>query len=499
MKLNIKICKVLVILITFSCLNLGTVGFAQESEKLNSFLPGGKGDGTMQYNARPIVSEIGLLNSVQNIIAIDFSEAMTVTGAQGIETWSNYLISIDAGKTYEALSENSIYGIDVVDGSRRVAIKFRDSLPIDAAQIFIKVMPVADIDGKSTLNEFNIVRLKNYEISSNSISNITVVNPRTITFNTNFHVGWIDVDAIFCLMDSENKIQSADFKNNVNGALVTLTLSKSMEITPDINNLRSIKFSNGSIFDTMWVYNELDIVIEVGQIKDGISPKLVSSYTQDLDADGHIDSITAVFDENIRFSNVSDIAINFPKYSVASLNINREVLTICLNESRYFDTGNTPSFKLLGKVCDLAGNIPEEAKAGFTTEDKANPVVVSAEITSTGKTKGFGNDAEDAIAIKFSEPIYTRFQNAKAPRAQELSSIFGYIENEKMVDIFDAGFYIAKDMSKYPSNELILMLKTGAMRHPINKGGLLRVVKTYYLEDEVGLTAGIGLDLIRVR
>ncbi len=474
--------------------------YASDGEKFRAQLgTGDKNDGIMQYNARPIVQSIGLINVKKDLIAIDYSKSMMVASEQGIDRLSNFEISIDSGQTFSPVSKFKVSTIATLNGNKRTVICFSESLSVDTSKIVVKVLRVADSSKKDTLQEFTLVKLENYEVNGNGISDVVVVNPKLITFSTSFQIQWISSWLITYNAGTEITVKSVDYTNSETGAAVDVHLSQAISSDADIKTLKFLNFDRGAIIDSMGVYNLSPIRIETGKIVDGIAPKMIDSYTRDIDADGHIDEISVTYNEDVRIS-VSDFSeINVYQYKVNSIRVDGRQVIVGLVESKAFDTGARPFVQFYGNVTDLAGNVPSQDELGIMVKDGAKPVVREVEIISGGKKKGFGNDLEDTLAIRFSEPVFTTFEDGKNPTYSELGSIFGYIENGKMEDVFDAGAYVAKNLSVYPSDQLAIMLTGGIMQHPMKTGGLLRIVESEYLKDASGLAISAGQPLVRIK
>ncbi|MBI2580043.1 MAG: hypothetical protein HYW27_04020, partial [Candidatus Aenigmarchaeota archaeon] len=169
--------------------------------------------------------------------------------------------------------------------------------------------------------------------------------------------------------------------------------------------------------------NASDVVQNIGSDSsntvftiDSTPPSIISSFTNDTNANGKIDRIELQFSEAVNVTSASGVAVAGYPITGTYVIFNTTQLSINLTEDG-FDTNATPLVSITSPtIRDLSGN---PLLQNLTPSDRARPILLAAKTNDTNL-----NGKIDVLILNFSEPVNNGFNLISA---NESFLISGYM------------------------------------------------------------------------
>lgn len=175
---------------------------------------------TITDKLAPTISSVKLVDAVNGVIRITFSEEMD---AATLAVKDNYLVDLTGAGTFALLSTVANNNLTVVD-NKTVDIK----VPGSTTSTDIKVLGLKDISGKIT-TDFNIKKdvtaLTAFDNAAIKSVNAVALNKVEVTLNTGFKFGVVDPSAFAIKNASDDVLTVIYAEVNADGNKAVLTLN----------------------------------------------------------------------------------------------------------------------------------------------------------------------------------------------------------------------------------------------------------------------------------
>lgn len=306
-------------------------------------------------------------------VKIVFSEVMDKAS---IENKLNYL--------FGGAALDSKVTVTAVDGNKAVILDFTDATQ-DPAGKTLQVLRVLDAAGNPIAAASTDVQVPS-TVSAPLFDKAEATGKNTIKLYFKEIITGAQADDFEVSVDGGSTWAQAGGLSNevVDGkSVITLTTTNSVNIPTNVQNVK-VRTATSNVD----AKNSFGAAVNLGTsgvtVADKYAPEMTAAVAKDLDGDNFVDTFEVTFSENLYVPSVNDSDFSIEGYTVKSVSVNGNVVTITVQEKTTNDLAATPKVALVGPVEDAARNV-KASQDGITATaaDAATVATAKANLNLT--------------------------------------------------------------------------------------------------------------------
>ncbi|ADI28123.1 immunoglobulin-like domain-containing protein [Geobacillus sp. C56-T3] len=306
-------------------------------------------------------------------VKIVFSEVMDKAS---IENKLNYL--------FGGAALDSKVTVTAVDGNKAVILDFTDATQ-DPAGKTIQVLRVLDAAGNPIAAASTDVQVPS-TVSAPLFDKAEATGKNTVKLYFKEVITGAQADDFEVSVDGGSTWAQAGGLSNevVDGkSVITLTTTNSVNIPTNVQNVK-VRTATSNVD----AKNSFGAAVNLGTsgvpVADKYAPEMTAAVAKDLDGDNFVDTFEVTFSENLYVPSVNDSDFLIEGYTVKSVSVNGNVVTITVQEKTTNDLAATPKVALVGPVEDAARNV-KASQDGITATaaDAATVATAKANLNLT--------------------------------------------------------------------------------------------------------------------
>ncbi|GAB6006821.1 hypothetical protein JCM12214_27210 [Geobacillus vulcani] len=315
-------------------------------------------------------------------VKIVFSEVMDKAS---IENKLNYL--------FGGAALDSKVTVTAVDGNKAVILDFTDATQ-DPAGKTLQVLRVLDAAGNPIAAASTDVQVPS-TVSAPLFDKAEATGKNTIKLYFKEIITGAQADDFEVSVDGGSTWAQAGGLSNevVDGkSVITLTTTNSVNIPTNVQNVK-VRTATSNVD----AKNSFGAAVNLGTsgvtVADKYAPEMTAAVAKDLDGDNFVDTFEVTFSENLYVPSVNDSDFSIEGYTVKSVSVNGNVVTITVQEKTTNDLAATPKVALVGPVEDAARNV--KASQDGITATSADVAAVAAAKAALAIGYASGDDANN--------------------------------------------------------------------------------------------------------
>ncbi|MDF9297786.1 immunoglobulin-like domain-containing protein [Geobacillus stearothermophilus] len=315
-------------------------------------------------------------------VKIVFSEVMDKAS---IENKLNYL--------FGGAALDSKVTVTAVDGNKAVILDFTDATQ-DPAGKTLQVLRVLDAAGNPIAAASTDVQVPS-TVSAPLFDKAEATGKNTIKLYFKEIITGAQADDFEVSVDGGSTWAQAGGLSNevVDGkSVITLTTTNSVNIPTNVQNVK-VRTATSNVD----AKNSFGAAVNLGTsgvtVADKYAPEMTAAVAKDLDGDNFVDTFEVTFSENLYVPSVNDSDFSIEGYTVKSVSVNGNVVTITVQEKTTNDLAAIPKVALVGPVEDAARNV--KASQDGITATSADVAAVAAAKAALAIGYASGDDANN--------------------------------------------------------------------------------------------------------
>jgi len=314
-------------------------------------------------------------------VKIVFNEVMDKAS---IEDKNNYLFGSNA--------LDSKVKVTAVDGNKAVILDFTDvesgaqTTPVGAT---IKVLRVKDAAGNPIAVPSTDVLVPNTPTAP-LFDKAEATGKNTIKLYFKELITGAKADDFTVSVNGTPSVVNAITNEVVDGkSVITLTTEKDIDTA-----VTNVTVSTTGTVDAKNTYG-VPVSLSAVTVADKYAPEMTAVVAKDVDANNFVDTFDVTFSEDLYVPSVNDSDFAIEGYTVKSVSVNSNVVTIKVEEKTTNDLAAAPKVTLVGPVEDTARNVKASQDA-ITAQSAAS--VALASINNAAKTTNWTGVDETTFA-----------------------------------------------------------------------------------------------------
>ncbi|WMJ16473.1 Ig-like domain-containing protein [Geobacillus proteiniphilus] len=304
-------------------------------------------------------------------VKIVFSEVMDKAS---IENKLNYL--------FGGAALDSKVTVTAVDGNKAVILDFTDATQ-NPAGATIQVLRVLDAAGNPIAAASTDVQVPS-TVSAPLFDKAEATGKNTIKLYFKEIITGAQADDFEVSVDGGSTwAQAGGLSNEVVDGKSVITLTTTNNIPTSVANVK-VRTAASNVD----AKNSFGVAVNLGtsgvSVADKYAPEMTVAVAKDLDGDNFVDTFEVTFSENLYVPSVNDSDFSIEGYTVKSVSVNGNVVTITVQEKTTNDLAATPKVALVGPVEDAARNV-KASQDGITATaaDAATVATAKANLNLT--------------------------------------------------------------------------------------------------------------------
>ncbi|WP_053093049.1 immunoglobulin-like domain-containing protein [Geobacillus stearothermophilus] len=327
----------------------------------------------------PTVSDLQLLSTKK--VKIVFSEVMDKAS---IENKLNYL--------FGGAALDSKVTVTAVDGNKAVILDFTNAetsaqqTPTGAT---IQVLRVMDAAGNPIAAASTDVKVPS-AVSAPLFDKAEATGKNTVKLYFKEVITGAQADDFVVSVDNGNTwAQAGGLSNEVVDGKSVITLTTTNNIPTNVANVK-VKAAASNVDAKNSFGAPVDLGTNGVAVVDKFAPEMTAAVARDVDGDNFVDTFDVTFSENLYVPSVNDSDFAIEGYTVKSVTVNGNVVTITVDEKTTNDLAATPKVTLVGPVEDTARNV-KASQDGITATSVASADAAAVAAAKVALAIGYAN------------------------------------------------------------------------------------------------------------
>lgn len=306
-------------------------------------------------------------------VKIVFSEVMDKAS---IENKLNYL--------FNGAALDSKVTVTAVDGNKAVILDFTNAETTaqqTPALTTLQVLRVVDAAGNPIAAASTDVKVPS-AVSAPLFDKAEATGKNTVKLYFKEVITGAQADDFVVSVDNGNNwAQAGGLSNEVVDGKSVITLTTTNNIPTNVANVK-VKAAASNVDAKNSFGAPVDLGTNGVAVADKFAPEMTAVVAKETDGDNFVDTFEVTFSENLYVPSVNDSDFSIEGYTVKSVTVNGNVVTITVDEKTTNDLAATPKVTLVGPVEDTARNV-KASQDGITAT--AAQVAADAATVATAK------------------------------------------------------------------------------------------------------------------